>query len=82
MARPLLPLTEHVSLTETNVRSLIVTSVFPVKSAGGTIGLSALYGRTLSQWSFFTKLIHINYNSISFVNVPTPPSVHHHVYVC
>ena len=30
----------------------------------------------------FAELIHINSNFISFVNVPTPPSVHHHVYVC
>ena len=31
---------------------------------------------------FFIDLIHINSNFFSFTNVPTPPSVHHHVYVC
>ena len=30
----------------------------------------------------FSKLIHDNSNFFSFANVPTPPSVHHHVYVC
>ena len=30
---------------------------------------------------FCTELIHINSNFFSFVNVPTPLSVHHHVYV-
>jgi hypothetical protein len=32
-------------------------------------------------FSNFTKLIQINSNNFSFANVPTPPSVHHHVYV-
>ena len=32
--------------------------------------------------SFSHKLININSNTFSFVNVPTPPSVHHHVHVC
>ena len=30
----------------------------------------------------FSKLIYNNSNFLSFANVPTPPSVHHYVYVC
>jgi hypothetical protein len=41
--------------------------------------------RTTQTYSFllifFSKLIQINSN-FSFANVPTPPSVQHHVYVC
>ena len=31
---------------------------------------------------FFFKLINIITNTFSYANVPTPPSVHHHVHVC
>jgi hypothetical protein len=37
--------------------------------------------RTPKNLSPFAKLIKINSNTFSFANVPTPPSVHHHVYV-
>jgi hypothetical protein len=47
VARPLLPLIGRASPTETNIRSLTVTSVFSVKSTGSTVGLSALH-----RWSF------------------------------
>jgi hypothetical protein len=30
---------------------------------------------------FFAELIHFNFNFSSFANVPTPLSVHHHIYV-
>ena len=37
---------------------------------------------TPSRLCFFTELIHFNSNFFSFANMPTPLSVHHHVYVC
>ena len=40
------------------------------------------YSFFLLFFSNFTKLIQINSNNFSFVNVPTPPSVHHLVQVC
>ena len=42
-------------------------------SAGGVPNPSHL--RSIAEF------IHINSNFISFINVPTPPSVHHHMYV-
>jgi hypothetical protein len=36
----------------------------------------------LFHFRFFTELIYFNSNFFSFVNVPTPPSVHHNVYMC
>ena len=45
----LLLLTGRAGPSETSVRSLTVTSIFSVYGAGGTVGLSALYGRILRR---------------------------------
>ena len=70
-ASSLLLLTGRVSPSETSVRSLTVTSVFSVLSTGGTVGLSALYGRTLRRWSFLP--LHLNFTT--FDKMCQPPSV-------
>ena len=45
----LLLLTGRIGPSETSVWSLTVTTIFSIYGAGGTVGLSTLYGRTLRQ---------------------------------
>ena len=59
-------------------RALVAPSDCPHSTGGHSAGEVS----NPSRLHFITELIHINSNFISFVNVPTPPSVHHHVYVC
>jgi hypothetical protein len=37
---------------------------------------------SMLQRSVMPKILHLNSNFFSFTNVPTPPSVHHHVHMC
>jgi hypothetical protein len=56
-------------------KSQWIKAVFQIKN-------HHLVRSTPKNLSLFSKLIKINSNTLSFANVPTPPSVHHHMQVC